>query len=254
MLIKVSRSANRIYKTQLKVSKEDTNETGKEHGTFTVLLDERLNEGTRLEAAGNEQPLTGYDGNPFHGYNNPRATVYSPRDTANNPRVTVHATITDEQESDIDDLFAPIARLQTIRPLIALAAGKGWKIHQLGYENDFSKCSQNVNIDDGQSTTGHVFYLGTLPITWCSQKQTTVALSSCEAKFMVATAAACQAIWLRKVLAEVMENDQVIVEHVFRDDQRADPLMKALARKRFKEMRSLLGGQELPSSTQKFRG
>ncbi|GJW66807.1 hypothetical protein Tco_0121231 [Tanacetum coccineum] len=98
-----------------------------------------LIKGTRLEAAGNEQPLTGYDGNPFHGYNNPRATVYSPRDTANNPRVTVHATITDEQESDIDDLFAPIARLQTIRPLIALAAGKGWKTHQLGYENDFSK-------------------------------------------------------------------------------------------------------------------
>ncbi|GKD76997.1 hypothetical protein Tco_1339618 [Tanacetum coccineum] len=141
LLIKVPRSANRIYKTQLKVSKEDTNEVGKEHGMFTVLLDERLNEGTRLEAAGNEQPLTGYDGNPFHGYNNPRAIVHSPRDTANNPRVTVHATVTDEQEPDIDfdDLFAPIAQRETIRPFIALAAGKRWKIHQLGYENGFSK-------------------------------------------------------------------------------------------------------------------
>ncbi|GJU46106.1 hypothetical protein Tco_1203372 [Tanacetum coccineum] len=114
--------------------------------------------------------------------------------------------------------------------------------------------SLNVNIDDGRSTTRHVFYLGTLPITWCSKKQTTVALSSCEAKFMTATAAVCQAIWLRKVLAEVMDNEQVIVEHVFRDNQRADPLTKALAHIRFKEMRSLLGGQELPFSTQKFRG
>ncbi|GKC20504.1 uncharacterized mitochondrial protein-like protein [Tanacetum coccineum] len=54
--------------------------------------------------------------------------------------------------------------------------------------------SHNVDIDDGRSTTGHVFYLGTSPITWCSQKQTTMVLSSSEAKFMAATAAACQAI------------------------------------------------------------
>ncbi|GKC40550.1 hypothetical protein Tco_1052934 [Tanacetum coccineum] len=66
-----------------------------------------------------------------------------------------------------------------------------WAIRLGGYS------SQNVDINDGRSTTGDVFYL---------------------------------------------------------DDQRSDPLMKALARIRFKEMRSLLGGQELPFSTQKFRG
>ncbi|GKA42381.1 uncharacterized mitochondrial protein-like protein, partial [Tanacetum coccineum] len=61
---------------------------------------------------------------------------------------------------------------------------------------NIEKCdsSHNVDIDDGRSSNGHVFYLGTSPITWCSQKQTTVALSSCEAEFMAATAAACQAI------------------------------------------------------------
>nr|GEX01841.1 hypothetical protein [Tanacetum cinerariifolium] len=47
------------------------------------------------------------------------------------------------------------------------------------------------------------FYLGTSPITWCSQKKTIVALSSCEVEFMAATAAACQAIWLRELLVEV---------------------------------------------------
>nr|GEY60012.1 uncharacterized protein [Tanacetum cinerariifolium] len=46
----------------------------------------------------------------------------------------------------------------------------------------------------------------------------------------------------------------VIVEHVSRDNQRADLLTKALARIRFKEMRSLLGVQELPSSTQLIQG
>nr|GEX18589.1 hypothetical protein [Tanacetum cinerariifolium] len=54
--------------------------------------------------------------------------------------------------------------------------------------------------------------------------------------------------------AEVIENEQVIVEHVSGENQRADQLTKDLARIRFKEMRSLLGVQELPSSTQKFRG
>ncbi|GJS33928.1 uncharacterized mitochondrial protein-like protein [Tanacetum coccineum] len=73
----------------------------------------------------------------------------------------------------------------------------------LRYLKGYSDSSHNVDIDDGRSTTGHVFYLGTSPITWCSQKQTTVTLSSCEAEFMAATAAACQAIWLRELLAEV---------------------------------------------------
>nr|GEX53969.1 uncharacterized mitochondrial protein AtMg00810-like [Tanacetum cinerariifolium] len=73
--------------------------------------------------------------------------------------------------------------------------------------------SHNVDIDDGQSTTGHVFYLGTSPVIWCSQKQTIVALSSCEAEFMAATAAACQSIWLRELLAEVtgLERKKVIM-------------------------------------------
>ncbi|GKD35669.1 uncharacterized mitochondrial protein-like protein [Tanacetum coccineum] len=31
----------------------------------------------------------------------------------------------------------------------------------------FSDSSHNVDIDDGRSTTGHVFYLGTSPITCC---------------------------------------------------------------------------------------
>lgn len=48
----------------------------------------------------------------------------------------------------------------------------------------YSDSSYNVDPDDGKSTTGHIFYLGGNPITWCSQKQKIVALSSCEAEFM----------------------------------------------------------------------
>nr|GEW93511.1 putative F-box protein At4g10190 [Tanacetum cinerariifolium] len=67
--------------------------------------------------------------------------------------------------------------------------------------------------------------------------------------FYLAIVAACQAIWLREGLAEVMENEQVIVEHVSGENERADSLTKALARIRFKEMRLLLRVQELLSST-----
>jgi hypothetical protein len=38
-----------------------------------------------------------------------------------------------------------------------------------------------------RSTTGMAFYLGESLITWCSQKQKTVALYSCEAEFMATT-------------------------------------------------------------------
>ncbi|GJV67660.1 uncharacterized mitochondrial protein-like protein [Tanacetum coccineum] len=246
---------------------------------------------------------------------------------------------------DFDEVFAPVARLETIRLFIALAARKGWKIYYLDVKTAFlhgelkeevyvdcveinqeryarkilkeagmedynatsypmekdlklsqaeddqkesharaikqilrylkgttsfgikynrsndmklvgkSHSSHNVDIDDGRSTTGHVFYLGTSPITWFSQKQTTVALSSCEAEFMAATTAVCQGIWLRELLAEVtgLERQKVIVEHVSGEIQRAGPVNEGLGAQRFKEMRSLLGVQELSSSTQEFR-
>ncbi|XP_076937611.1 secreted RxLR effector protein 161-like, partial [Bidens hawaiensis] len=66
-----------------------------------------------------------------------------------------------------------------------------------GVLNGYSDSSHNIDEDDMRCTTGHVFYLGLSPITWCSQKQGTVALSSCEAEYMAASAAACQAVWLR---------------------------------------------------------
>ncbi|KAG7556107.1 Integrase catalytic core [Arabidopsis suecica] len=78
---------------------------------------------------------------------------------------------------------------------------KGSKTELVG----FSDSSHNVDEDDGRSTTGHIFYLNNCPITWCSQKQETVALSSCEAEFMAATEAAKQAIWLQELLQEVTE-------------------------------------------------
>ena len=49
---------------------------------------------------------------------------------------------------------------------------------------------------------GVLFFLGSNIITWQSQKQKVVALSSCEAEYIAATTAACQGVWLARLLAE----------------------------------------------------
>lgn len=59
------------------------------------------------------------------------------------------------------------------------------------------------HLDERKSTTGMVFYFSGGPVTLCSQKQKAVALSSYEAEFMAATAAACQATWLRSLLSDL---------------------------------------------------
>ncbi|GJY99628.1 zinc finger, CCHC-type containing protein [Tanacetum coccineum] len=63
--------------------------------------------------------------------------------------------------------------------------------------------SYGINTDQRKGTTRIVFYFGESPITWCTQKQPTVTLSSCELEFMAATGATCQALWLKWLLSEL---------------------------------------------------
>ena len=70
------------------------------------------------------------------------------------------------------------------------------EVQEIIYLQDFSDSDLAGNPDDRRSTGGVVFYLNESLITWVSQKQKCVALSSCEAEFMAATGAACQGIWL----------------------------------------------------------
>ncbi|XP_074366345.1 secreted RxLR effector protein 161-like [Apium graveolens] len=58
--------------------------------------------------------------------------------------------------------------------------------------------------DDRKITGGMAFYLDENLITWVSQKQRCVALSSYEAEFMAATTATCQEIWLQRVLGSIL--------------------------------------------------
>jgi len=67
----------------------------------------------------------------------------------------------------------------------------------------FSDSDLAGDIDTRKSTTGVVFFLGNNIITWQSQKQKVVALSSCEAEYIAGTTAACQGVWLARLLGEL---------------------------------------------------
>ena len=59
------------------------------------------------------------------------------------------------------------------------------------------------DLDDRKSTSGYVLMMGTRAISWSSNKQPIVTLSSIEAEFVAATTCAFQAIWLKKILKEL---------------------------------------------------
>ncbi|PWA54721.1 hypothetical protein CTI12_AA433370 [Artemisia annua] len=84
---------NETQEKELKVGKENTCQSGKEHGTFNVLWDERTNEDSDLEAAGNEQPLTGHNSSPRMTVHSPEATVHNLVTVYTTAPVTVHATV-----------------------------------------------------------------------------------------------------------------------------------------------------------------
>jgi len=59
------------------------------------------------------------------------------------------------------------------------------------------------DIDGRWSTSGMLILLGSAPISWLSLKQKMVALSTCEAEYVAAATAACQAVWLRRLLGKL---------------------------------------------------
>lgn len=56
------------------------------------------------------------------------------------------------------------------------------------------------DLDNRRSTSGYVFLLGGGAITWKSQRQRSVALSTTEAEYVSASLAAREAVWLRSLL------------------------------------------------------
>lgn len=82
------------------------------------------------------------------------------------------------------------------------AADTGRKCNLLSFTNS-NWCGDKYY---RKSTTGYIFTCVT-PISWCSKKEPIVALSSCEAKYIVASLCGCQAVWLMNIIEELGRNE-----------------------------------------------
>ncbi|KAG6528125.1 hypothetical protein ZIOFF_010274 [Zingiber officinale] len=83
------------------------------------------------------------------------------------------------------------------------------------------------DLDGRKSTSGMTFYFNESLVSWNSQKQKTVVLSSCEAEFMAATTAACHALWLSSLTSKFIGVEPKPVT-LFVDNKSTIALMKNL--------------------------
>ena len=80
----------------------------------------------------------------------------------------------------------------------------GTDVQLLGYvDSEFAS-----DIDSQRSTTGYVFTLESEIVSWVSQLQKIVALSTTEAEFVVATKACKELIWPKDFLKELRKEKE----------------------------------------------
>ncbi|KAD4888558.1 hypothetical protein E3N88_20631 [Mikania micrantha] len=87
--------------------------------------------------------------------------------------------------------------------------GKDKELRLLGYtDSDWGGC-----IDDRKSVSANIFMMGDSAVSWSSRKQSSVALSSSEAEYISASAAACQCVWLRRILEDLglFQSDPTVI-------------------------------------------
>ncbi|XP_052479636.1 secreted RxLR effector protein 161-like [Gossypium raimondii] len=89
---------------------------------------------------------------------------------------------------------------------------KGKELKLTGYSNS----DWDRSVDDMKSTSGYCFTLGSRVFYWSSKKQQTVAQSTAKTEYITAAVAVNQAIWHRKLLCDL--NEEQIEPTEFRVD------------------------------------
>nr|GEU39886.1 hypothetical protein [Tanacetum cinerariifolium] len=239
LLIKVLRIANRLYKAQLKVGKEGTNKLGRESDeevnphSSSVTVHETNPEGEEDDSGSDNTP------NPLVRLETIRLLIaFAAEKGWKIHHLEVKRDFINGDRTKLGSTLKDLGFLQCVQDkLVYRKVPNREFIIVVVYVDDFfmiGTCLDGI-IEFKRRMTSQfkMSNLGTLPITWCSRKQTTVALSSCEAEFMAAIAAACQEIWLRELLAEGFYAtcmDQFIIRSVELRLQSRDVTLRVLIR------------------------
>ena len=89
----------------------------------------------------------------------------------------------------------------------------------------FSDVDWGGSLDDRKSTSGYMFQIGGTAISWRSNKQSCVALSTAEAEYVALAAAAQEAIWLQQLVSDILI-EPIEETEIYEDSQSAICLAK----------------------------
>jgi hypothetical protein len=67
-----------------------------------------------------------------------------------------------------------------------------------------------------RASQGVASILGSVVVSWCSRKQTFVALSTTETEYIAEYMAVCEAVWLQKLLAGLSDKilDPIMIHYI----------------------------------------
>lgn len=109
---------------------------------------------------------------------------------------------------------------------------KGTVDYGLTYKTDvdlkllaFSDADYAGDIKTRRTTTGYVFKLGECTISWCSQKQKVVALSTTESEYIAAAQTIEELIWLERLMRQIT-SDRIERPTVKLDNQSTTKLLR----------------------------
>lgn len=80
----------------------------------------------------------------------------------------------------------------------------------------FSDADYAADIDTRRSTSGYVFMYANGAISWCSERQKSVSLSTTESEYMAASNAVKELVWLKRMFSELLDENIGILLWIIR--------------------------------------